>query len=124
MNDDWFPSKSEVLLAVSWLTLLIFTLINASNETIAVWGTTVLWGSTVIGLFWLVQSHWRAGNRRGVVGLLGFVTAFIVLVFFLTAGNVEKATTRVGLGFVVGGFVGCIQCLWTVARQWVKKERD
>jgi len=122
MNEDWFPSKSEVLLALSWLTLLVFALINASNETIALWGAVVLLGSTVIGLFWLVQSLWRVGNRRGAVASLGSVTAVIVMVFFLAGGDVEQATTRVGIGFVVGGFLGCIRCLWTAARQRFKKK--
>lgn len=124
LRQKWFPSKSEAILAVSWLTLLIFTLITASNETIAAWGAIVLFGLTVIGLFWWFQSLWRAGNQRGVVGFLGFVTAAIVMMFFLTGGDIEKATTRVGLGLMAGGFLWCTGCIWTAAREWLKKGRD
>ena len=122
LNEDWSPSKREVILAVSWLALLIFFLINASNKTIALWGAVVLVGLTVIGLFWVVQSLWRVGNRRGAVGSLGLVAAAIAMLCFLAGGDVEQATTRVGIGFVVGGFLGCIRCLWTAARQRFKKK--
>ena len=76
----------------------------------------------LVALFWLAQSRWRAGDRRGAFWALGFVIAFIVLVFFLTGGDVEKTTTRVGIGFLVGGFMGCIKCLWTATKRLVKRE--